>query len=334
MKQMMTQADKSLHISAMERGNIKDQFKTDVKKGLGDTPKKLQSKYFYDAIGDGLFQQIMTMPEYYLTRCELDIFKNRTVDLATLITNAGTAFDLIELGAGDATKSSYLLKHLIRQNIEFAYMPIDISGNILNVLNEKLKADIPGLPITCLEGDYFTMLKKATKISGRRKVVLFLGGNIGNMEQEEALAFCLELREHLNPGDIVVMGFDLKKNPQTILDAYNDKAGITAAFNLNMLARINRELQANFNIDSFKHYQNYDPLTGACRSFLISCDDQKVSIDEKIISFAKDEFIYMEVSQKFSQEDIQVLANATGFEITCSVTDSNGWFTDSLWVAQ
>jgi uncharacterized SAM-dependent methyltransferase len=101
-----------------------------------------------------------------------------------------------------------------------------------------------------------------------------------------------------------------------------------------MLARINRELNANFNIDSFKHYQNYDPLTGACRSFLISCDDQKISIDSNTIHFAKDELIYMEVSQKFSQEDIQLLANAAGFEITCSVTDSSGWFTDSLWVAQ
>jgi uncharacterized SAM-dependent methyltransferase len=158
----------------------------------------------------------MAMPEYYLTRCEMDIFKNRTVDLATIITNADTAFDVIELGAGDATKSSYLLKYLVRQNIEFTYMPIDISGNILNVLHEKLKADIPGLPITCLEGDYFTMLKKATKISGRRKVVLFLGGNIGNMEKEEALAFCLELREHLNPGDIVLMGFDLKESKYDI----------------------------------------------------------------------------------------------------------------------
>lgn len=331
---MIIKADKSLYIRGREQGNITEQFKADVKKGLGNTPKKLLSKYFYDAIGDGLFQQIMALPEYYLTRCELDIFKNSTADLASIVTDAGTAFDLIELGAGDATKSSYLLKHLVDQKAEFSYMPIDISGNILNVLTEKLKSGIPGVPIICLEGDYFTMLKQATKISQRRKVVLFLGGNIGNMEKEEALAFCLELRDHLNPGDIVLMGFDLKKNPQTILDAYNDKTGITAAFNLNMLNRMNRELNANFDVNRFQHYQNYDPLTGACRSFLISLYDQEVSIDYNTIHFAKDEFIYMEVSQKFSEGEIELLANASGFAITGNVNDAKCWFIDSLWVAK
>jgi L-histidine N-alpha-methyltransferase len=311
-----------------------NQFQADIITGLGSIPKKLQSKYFYDKTGDALFQQIMAMPDYYLTRCELDIFKNSTADLASVITAPGKAFDLIELGAGDATKSSYLLKYLLNHEADFTYMPIDISGNILNVLDAKLKAEIPQLNITCLEGDYFTMLDKAAKISERRKVVLFLGGNIGNMEKEEALSFCRELRAYLNPGDIVLIGFDLKKHPQTILNAYNDKEGVTAAFNLNLLTRINRELKADFDVNRFEHYQNYDPLTGACRSYLVSLADQEVCIDKAHIHFDKDEAIYMEVSQKFSAGDIQKLAHNSGFTVADSVTDSKGWFTDSLWIAK
>lgn len=311
-----------------------EQFRADVFRGLGSIPKRLQSKYFYDETGDALFQQIMEMPEYYLTRCELDIFQNRTLDLADVITKQGTAFDLIELGAGDATKSSYLLQHLVGQKADFTYMPIDISGHILEVLDEKIKASMPNLEVVCLEGEYFTMLKKATDISPRRKVVMFLGGNIGNMEKEEALGFCSELRCYLNKGDIVLIGFDLKKHPQTILNAYSDKAGITAAFNLNLLSRMNSELDANFNVDQFEHYQNYDPLSGACRSYVISLSQQLVQIGDAHIHFDKNEAIYMEVSQKFSADDIQKLSHQSGFSIIEEVGDSKHWFTDSLWVAE
>lgn len=314
-------------------GNL-EQFRTDVLNGMNKTPKALQSKYFYDATGDGLFQQIMAMPEYYITRSELDIFKNRTQELAEIITGDGTAFDLIELGAGDATKSSFLLKHLLDEKANFTYMPIDISGHILDVLDEKLNIEVPGINVVCLEGDYFDMLKRAANLSSRRKVVLFLGSNIGNMEVSEAASFCVELRKNLSPGDIALIGFDLKKNPQTILDAYNDKAGITAAFNLNLLTRINRELGADFKVGHYAHYQNYDPLTGACRSYIISLEEQDVTIDKNLIHFDKDEAIYMEVSQKFSQDDITQLALTSGFAIAGAVTDSKGWFTDSLWVAK
>lgn len=310
------------------------QFRADVVSGLRAEPKHLQSKYFYDAQGDALFQQIMAMPEYYLTRCELDVFKNRTTELAALLTAAGDAFDLIELGAGDATKSSYLLKHLVNQNTEFTYMPIDISGNILGVLDRRLKKEIPGLDIHCLEGEYFRMLQKAAHVSDRRKVVMFLGGNIGNMEKEEALAFCRELRSYLTKGDIVLIGFDLKKNPQTILDAYNDPKGITAAFNLNLLTRMNRELGADFIKNNFEHYQNYDPISGACRSYLVSLKEQEVTIGDTSVHFDEDETIYMEVSQKFSVEDIHTMAYASGFSIAGTVNDNKNWFTDSIWVAE
>lgn len=330
---MILKTEKTLTKDVANQDNAIEQFRFDVLKGLSGTPKKLHSKYFYDKIGDTLFQQIMAMPEYYLTNCEMDIFQNKTSELANIILETDEAFDLIELGAGDGTKSAFLLKHLLDQKADFNYMPIDISANILSVLNSKLKADLPELNITCLEGEYFKMLEKATELSSRRKVVLFLGSNIGNMEKEEALSFCRGLNSYLSSGDIVLMGFDLKKNPQIILDAYNDKTGITAAFNLNLLTRINRELNADFVVEKFEHYQTYDPLSGACRSYLISLDNQLVTIEGQSINFEKDELIYMELSQKYSLEESEELANSSGFETINHIMDSKSWFTDVAWLA-
>jgi dimethylhistidine N-methyltransferase len=274
----------------------------------------------------------MAMPEYYLTNCEMDIFQNKTSELAKIILETDQTFDLIELGAGDGTKSAFLLQHLLDQKADFNYMPIDISAHILSVLNNKLKADLPELTITCLEGEYFKMLEKATELSSRRKVVLFLGSNIGNMEKEEALSFCRDLNSYLSSGDIVLMGFDLKKNPQVILDAYNDKTGITAAFNLNLLTRINRELNADFVVEKFEHYQTYDPLSGACRSYLISLENQIVTIDGQSIIFDKDESVYMELSQKYSLSESEELADNSGFETINHIMDSKAWFADVAWL--
>ncbi|MFS4471476.1 L-histidine N(alpha)-methyltransferase [Chryseobacterium sp. T20] len=311
--------------------NAVDHFRSDVLNGLQNTPKKLSSKYFYDKIGDHLFQQIMAMPSYYLTRCELDIFKNKTDELIDLLIPGNEPFDLIELGAGDAIKSTYLLEQLIRKGINFTYMPIDISGNILSILHKKLSSQLPEMKIACLEGDYFEMLQKAASLSDRRKVVLFLGSNIGNMTPEEAEDFCLHLNSNLSPKDRVLVGFDLKKNPHIILEAYNDKEGITASFNLNLLTRINNELGGNFDVKQFQHYQTYDPVTGACRSFLISLISQDVTIDNTKISFEENELIDMEISQKFSPEKIRELGEKSGFTITGEIKDAKKWFVDSIW---
>ncbi|SHE43664.1 dimethylhistidine N-methyltransferase [Chryseobacterium takakiae] len=311
--------------------NNSENFLNDVLNGLHSNPKHLSSKYFYDKKGDELFQKIMAMPEYYLTRCELDIFKNKTEELAKGIRSNHEPFDLIELGAGDAMKSTYLLKHLTEKGTDFTYMPIDISGNILSVLENNLKMQLPDINITPLEGEYFQMLKKAMKLSSRRKVILFLGGNIGNMTRKEAEKFCASLHQLLNIEDIVLIGFDLKKNPFTVLNAYSDKSGITAEFNLNLLSRINRELGGNFNIEQFEHYESYDPITGACRSFLISLKNQQVKIGKETIDFAENEVIDMEVSQKFSKSDIEYLAERSGFSIAGEISDSKDWFVDSIW---
>jgi L-histidine N-alpha-methyltransferase len=315
--------------------SFKTQFYDDVVAGLRSPVKHLDAKYFYDAEGDKLFQQIMNCDEYYLTNCEMEIFTRQTGAIADVVISGGQPFDLIELGAGDATKSIHLLKKLLAQNAHFTYLPIDISGHVISMLNGTLPLSLPGLKIKGLQGEYFEMLKKAAMLSNRRKVVLFMGANIGNMPVKDAQAFCEELRYHLNPGDMVLMGFDLKKNPETILAAYNDSKGITKAFNLNLLTRINRELGADFDIDQFHHYAMYDPETGSCKSYLVSLKDQEIRLpDTEVVHFDKDEYIWMEISQKYTREQIALFATRSGFRSVTDFSDSKGWFVDTVWVAE
>jgi len=315
--------------------SFKTQFYEDVVNGLKSPVKHLEAKYFYDAEGDRLFQQIMNCDEYYLTNCEMEIFTRQTADLASVMLADGQPFDLIELGAGDATKSSHLLKNLLEQQAEFTYLPIDISSHVISSLNATLPLSLPGLKIKGLNGEYFEMLNRAAKLSGRRKVVLFMGANIGNMPVQDAADFCTELRRHLQPGDMAVMGFDLKKNPETILAAYNDSQGITKQFNLNLLSRINRELGADFDVEQFHHYAMYDPETGSCKSYLVSLKDQDVRLpDTVMIHFDKDEYIYMEISQKYTLEQTEQFAAKAGFKTIANFFDSKHWFVDTVWVAK
>lgn len=310
---------------------VGSQFLNDVLAGLQAEPKFLSSKYFYDEKGDQIFQQIMDMKEYYLTDSEMEILQEQSAKLATLISSGGTSFDLIELGAGDATKSVHLLKALLQQQLDFTYLPIDISDHVINDLEENLPKKLPELQIHGLNGDYFKMLEKAKSISNRRKVVLFMGANIGNMDLAEAENFCRDLREELSPNDLLIIGFDLKKNPQQILAAYNDPAGITRSFNLNLLHRINRELDGDFDVSNFDHYASYDPETGACKSYLISLENQRVNIGDETIRFNKNEYIYMEISQKYSLADIDALANKTGFTPVHRFFDHQQYFVDAVW---
>ena len=268
-----------------------DKFYKDVIEGLQAVPKKLNPKYFYDAIGDKLFEDLMNCKEYYPTHCEMEIFSKNTTEICEAIIGDGDDFDLVELGAGNAAKSTYLLKYLVNKKVDFTYFPIDISENVISRLNLTFSVTLPGLQITGLNGEYFEMLEKATSISNKRKVILFLGSNIGNMPITEAEGFCEELRNHLSPNDLLLIGFDLKKNPKTVLAAYNDKEGITKQFNLNLLERINRELNGNFDITQFDHFPTYDPDTGACKSYLVSLSNQHIKINGEIVHFLKDEII-------------------------------------------
>jgi dimethylhistidine N-methyltransferase len=305
----------------------------DVLQGLSANPKFLSSKYFYDERGDKIFQQIMQMPEYYLTDCEFEILNHYKSDLLQLF--GPGHFELIELGAGDGMKTKLLLEHFVAERADFSYCPIDISGHILSKLEADVHRRWPELDLRTLKGDYFEMLDVMRRKSAHRKVLLFMGANIGNLEVAAAKSFLKELHQHMDAGDLLVIGFDLKKDPQVILDAYNDAAGITASFNLNLLYRINRELGANFQLHQFKHWQTYNPHTGACRSFLVSLQEQEVYFAglDRYFSFAAWEPISVELSQKFSLPEVEALAAQTGFELVRHFQDSRTYFLDSVWRA-
>lgn len=308
------------------------QFAKDVKDGFNKNPKELSSKYFYDQHGDKLFQEIMNMPEYYLTNSEYEIFEQHKENILNIF--GQQPFDLIELGAGDGTKTKVLLQFFLeQQGLDFQYEPVDISKNALLLLEADLKENLPNLKVNSQQGDYFEVLKNLKKDTSKSKVVLFLGANIGNFVKGQAQTFLSEMANNLNPGDLTLIGFDLKKDPAVILEAYNDKAGITAAFNLNVLKRMNRELNADFNVEAFKHWETYDPVTGATRSFIVSTKAQQVyigALDERI-SFEAWEAINVELSQKYSLSEIKQLANNSGFEIVEHLFDEKKYFVDTIW---
>lgn len=310
-------------------------FLEDTLRGLQSTAKFLDSKYFYNEAGDNIFQEIMFCPEYYLTRCELEIFMEQSGALSQALTSHLSEFDVIELGPGDALKSKFLLKQLMNDNShDFTFYPIDISSNVIANLQQTLPEYIPGINIQGLTGDYFTALKKVVSSSAKNKMVMFLGSNIGNMPPDRMELFFRSFRNLLSAGDMVLIGFDLKKDPHITLDAYNDKAGITKRLNLNLLKRINEELNADFNLEHFEHYPVYDPGTGTCRSYLISVKEQHVHIGKEVIPFRKYEEIHMETSHKFLVSQTDELAAASGFEPLHHFFDCKKYFMDAIWVCR
>ena len=304
-------------------------FAADVIEGLQAEHKYLSSKYFYDAKGDELFQQIMHLDEYYLTRKELEIFQTHKSAILDAI-DSGEPFRIIELGAGDGLKTKVLLRHFLDAGVEFTYTPVDISGNVLKILEESLKGELPELKIEPYQGDYFDALAEISE-SPEKDIVFFLGSNVGNFVEPDATGFLTKLQQFMNKGDLLFMGVDLKKEPSIILNAYNDREGITRAFNLNLLSRINNELNANFDLDRFLHYPYYNPHTGECRSYLISTTQQEVNILDETIAFRSWEAIYVEVSKKYDQRQLERLASASGFTPLESFLDSEDWFADVLW---
>ncbi|WP_424002281.1 L-histidine N(alpha)-methyltransferase [Maribacter sp. IgM3_T14_3] len=293
-------------------------FEKEVSQGLTDNPKHLSSMYFYDKKGDKLFQDIMAMPTYYLTDSEYEILENNKEEISNLFTGFGS-FDLIELGAGDGKKTKILLKEFSDQKIDFTYVPIDISDNALNLLQNSIEKELPEVKVQPFKGTYFEALKEINSRENR-KIILFLGSNIGNLAHEQAVVFMNKIQQLMQPEDLLFMGFDQKKNPQTILDAYNDKEGITAAFNKNVLARINTELNANFELDQFLHWEVYNPETGTAKSYLVSKIEQTVQIEnlELTVDFKQWETIHTEISQKYDDEIITWLAKESGLKMTTS----------------
>ncbi len=309
---------------------MKDQFKKDVDRGLSESPKRLSSKYFYDARGDELFVQIMNLPEYYLTDAEMEIFSQKTAQLVeALDCDSGEPFELVELGAGDGTKTKELLRFLLEKEFQFEYLPIDISQNALDSLEASLKKEMPTLAVKTLQGDYFEVLKSLRE-SKKPKVVLFLGSNLGNMLDEIATKFIHALSESLNPNDKVLMGLDLIKSPEVVIPAYNDSQGVTAAFNLNLLQRINREFGGDFDLEKFRHQVEYTEEEGIVKSFLESTKDQDVVISAigKAFYFEKGERIHTEISRKYNEALLDQLIADTPLQIVDRLTDSKKLFAD------
>lgn len=309
---------------------MNEQFKQDVDRGLSGTPKTLQSKYFYDSIGDDLFVQIMGLPEYYLTRAEYEIFSEQTEQLAAALgLNQNQHVELVELGAGDGTKTKKLLHFLLNEGYSISYQPVDISPFALSNLEQSLAKEMPNLEVKTRQGDYFEVLG-SMRNSAAPKVVLFLGSNLGNMPDEKAGKFICTLSENLNPGDRLLLGLDLIKSPEVVIPAYNDSQGITADFNLNLLRRINRELGGNFELDNFRHRVTYTREEGIVKSFLESVCEQEVTIDAigKTFHFEEGETIHTEISRKYNDHILNEFIEGSSFVVTDRLSDRLGRFAD------
>lgn len=313
-----------------------NKFGEEVLHGLQKIPKSLPSKYFYDARGDKLFQDIMAMEEYYLTNVEFSIFENKKAEILEAFLGKEKSFRLVELGAGDGTKTKVLMKYFLGQNVDFTYSPIDISGHVLQQLKDNIQNELPNLKIESLEGDYFDALAQLNTNHNMKEVVFFLGSTIGNFNLLEAISFVQKLGDQLNPGDLLFLGVDLMKDPQKILTAYNDPHGITKSFNLNLLSRMNKELGANFEMGQFDHFPTYDPITGETKSYLISCCEQDVFFEalNQNIHFEPWEAIFTEISQKYSKEMLQQLADKTGFKSVVNFMHDEMGYLNAVWEKQ
>jgi len=304
----------------------------DVLEGLSATPKYLMPKYFYDDNGSQIFQDIMRMPEYYLTDCEMEIFQEQCEDIVKAFGGDDRKIDLIELGSGDGVKTKILLSEILKFYLDCRFIPIDISEHANAVLKERLKKEFPELAVQPKTGDYFHLLESIEK-SNNKKIILFFGSNIGNFTNSETRKFLSQLGQITQKGDMVFIGFDLKKDPQIIQKAYDDPYGLTARFNKNLLKRINIELSADFKINHFIHHACYNPVKGDMKSYLISTQAQDVFIQalDKSFHFAQWEAIFMERSRKYDIATIAKFAKESGFAVKQNFIDKRYYFADSLW---
>lgn len=299
------------------------EFLSHVKNGLSQSPKKLSSRYFYDARGDALFQQIMKLVEYYLPHCEMQIIQNQSKQIAQDLSGIHTGLQIVELGAGDGTKTKHLLKQFAPYFKPMEYVAMDISPNILAINESELKGAIKGLNHTSIAGNYFKTYKNLAP-STHGRLVLFLGANIGNFPAPETIDFFNFIKSNLNENDFFLVAFDLVKHPRKIIAAYDDKKGITKQFNLNLLERMNRELGANFEISYFDHFPFYNPISGITSSQIISLKKQTVQFpDGFTVTFDAFEAIHTEISKKFFWNDIEEIASQSKMKITQTYLDTN-----------
>jgi len=304
----------------------------DVRKGLSAQPKRFLPKYFYDELGSQLFEAICLLPEYYLTRAENEILERYSDEIAASIEGQKT---LVEMGSGSASKTRLIIEALLRRQSELMFMPVDISASALESSSRILLQSYPRLRIEAYAADYFAGLAELGKKPRPRTLALFLGSNVSNFDLEEALRFLRALRSVLRKGDALLLGADLKKDPAVLEAAYNDALGVTSAFNLNVLARINRELGGTFDLRSFQHRAYYNEALGRIEIFIESLINQQVRIKklDLEIEFAAGELIHTENSYKYDKAGIAQLAAATDFELAHTWLDSQERFSSNLLLA-
>jgi L-histidine Nalpha-methyltransferase len=307
-------------------------FAIEVLVGLSETPKRLPSRFIYDDLGSELFERICDLEEYYPTRLELSILERYKDEILALVGDG--PFNLVDLGAGDGRKTRVLLEHFEAAGADFRYVPIDISEGAMRALVGSLRESLPTLRVEGLVSEYFEGISwLAEQAPERRNLVLFLGSNIGNFSMPQARAMLLRLWEATRDNDLVLIGFDLKKDIEALLAAYNDEQGVTAAFNKNVLGRINRELGGAFDLEAFRHFSTYNVFSGAMESYLVSLSEQTVAIEalRTAFRFKPWEPIHTEYSYKYLVSDVEALAGNVGFAIERHLFDEQRWFLDSIW---
>jgi L-histidine Nalpha-methyltransferase len=324
-----------LRVRALAGEEAREDFAGDVRRGLTAEKKFLPPKYFYDDLGSQLFEAICRLPEYYLTRAESEIFARRAEEIAGLAAR-GSAVTLFELGSGSATKTRRVVEALLRRQARLTYVPVDISKPALEASAHALLRDYPALTVEAYAGDYDAALPRLSENldAGSRALVLFLGSNIGNFDRAEAGDFLRRVRRVLRGGDAVLVGADLKKDPAVLEAAYDDALGVTAAFNLNLLARINRELEADFQLRAFRHVALYDEERGRVEMHLESTRAQAVRIRALglDVNFREGERIHTENSYKYDLAGLSALAAETGFRIARTWLDGGERFSSNLFV--
>lgn len=309
------------------------QFAQAVLEGLSREPKRLPSWLIYDDRGSELFTEITQLPGYHPAQCEFEIFQNEKQAIADIL--AKDAFRVIELGAGDGRKTQILLEHFMKNQLTFEYVPIDISeGAIKNlVVGLESRYSESTMSVAGIVADYFEGLNEISAQSHLRNIVLFLGSTIGNMELPVAERFVRKIRESLNKGDYLMIGFDLMKHPKTLYSAYNDSTGVFERFNLHLLDILNQRLGGNFMKHHFVQQGYYNPRTHAVESHIYSTRQQMVFMEAlgKEFSFDAWEAMQTEHSYKYTQLEIELLAEKSGYQIVSHFFDSHANFVDSVW---
>ena len=275
----------------------------------------------------------MRMPSYYLTNSEKQILENHHQSFTDHFTEKTSRINLIELGAGDGIKTQILAESLMKNDIRFTYIPVDISSEALKKLEKTFKRKYPQIKMQPLHTDYETGLSSLNQQNGAKNVVLFLGSTLGNFTPEASNEFLAMISRNLKSGDILFIGLDLVKDPKVILDAYNDPEGITAEFNYNLLRRLNRELNANFDLSKWRHQPVYDIEQKAAKSYLIATEKQTITFaeHEKAFHFAPWDFIQTEISQKYDRSMISSLSKNNDFKILEEFTDNKNYFVNAIW---